>query len=147
MLYNIGYTNTNVINLLPFHITRVMLLYNTEWQYDHGMAVNYCSKKFHNTEPRVWPWAENSQFLENLSPPWVLVLQGHDIPFWKPQKVWNAHIGQKLREDVDYLETSDLGLEKIGSQILNIGVWMINFQSVINLKVYLHIRFQGSISH
>jgi hypothetical protein len=33
-------------------ITKVMLLYNTELQYDHGMAVNYCGKKFHNNGPR-----------------------------------------------------------------------------------------------
>ncbi len=32
-------------------ITKVMLLYNTEWWYDHGMAVNYCGKKFYN----IWP--------------------------------------------------------------------------------------------
>jgi hypothetical protein len=30
-----------------------MLLYNTEWQYDHGMAVNYCGKKFYN----IGPWS------------------------------------------------------------------------------------------
>jgi hypothetical protein len=29
-------------------ITKVMLLYNTEWWYDHVMVVNYCSKKFYN---------------------------------------------------------------------------------------------------
>jgi hypothetical protein len=29
-------------------ITKVMLLYNTEWQYDNGMAVYYCGKKFNN---------------------------------------------------------------------------------------------------
>ncbi len=33
-------------------ITKVILLYNTEWLYDHGMAVNYCSKKFCN----IGPW-------------------------------------------------------------------------------------------
>jgi hypothetical protein len=30
---------------------------------------------------RTHPWVENSLFLENLSPPLVLVLQGCDIPF------------------------------------------------------------------
>jgi len=37
---------------------------------------------------RVQPSAKNSVFLENLSPPispWIFVLQGHDIPFCKPQ--------------------------------------------------------------
>ncbi len=29
-----------------------MLLYNTEWRYDHGMAVNYHGKKFYNIGPR-----------------------------------------------------------------------------------------------
>jgi hypothetical protein len=48
MLYNIGYTNTEVIYCHCTLITKVTLLYNTEWQYDHGMAVNYHSKKFYN---------------------------------------------------------------------------------------------------
>ncbi len=43
MLYDIGYTNTAVIYCHSTVITKVMLPYNTEWQYDHGMAVNYCS--------------------------------------------------------------------------------------------------------
>jgi hypothetical protein len=49
MLYNIGYTNTAVIYHHSKVITKVMLLYNTEWQYDQGMVVNYCGKKFYNT--------------------------------------------------------------------------------------------------
>ncbi len=52
MLYNISYTNTVVIYRHFKVITKVMLLYNTEWQYDHGMAVNYRGKKFYNTWPR-----------------------------------------------------------------------------------------------
>jgi hypothetical protein len=48
MLYNIGYTNTAVIYHHSTVITKVMLLYNIKWQYDHGMAVNYCGKKFYN---------------------------------------------------------------------------------------------------
>jgi hypothetical protein len=46
MPYNIGYTNTVVIYYHSTVITKVMLLYNTEWWYDHGMAVNYCGKFF-----------------------------------------------------------------------------------------------------
>jgi hypothetical protein len=34
-------------------ITKIILLYNTEWRYDHGMAVNYCSKKFYDIGNRV----------------------------------------------------------------------------------------------
>ncbi len=34
-----------------------MLLFNTEWQYDHGMAVNYQGKKFYNIGS--W-WQANS---------------------------------------------------------------------------------------
>jgi hypothetical protein len=34
-------------------ITKVMLRYKTEGWYDHGMAVNYRSKKFYNIGP--WP--------------------------------------------------------------------------------------------
>jgi hypothetical protein len=48
MLFNIGYTNTAVIYSHSTVITKVMLLYNTEWQYAHGMAVNYRGKKFYN---------------------------------------------------------------------------------------------------
>ena len=48
MLYNIGYTNTVVIYHHSTVITKVMLLYNTDQQYDHGMVVNYRGKKFHN---------------------------------------------------------------------------------------------------
>ncbi len=52
MIYNIDYTNTAVIYHHSTVITKVMLLYNTEWQYDHGMAVNYWGKKFYN----IGPW-------------------------------------------------------------------------------------------
>jgi len=52
MLYNIGYTNTMAIYRHSTVITKVMLLYNTEWQYDHEMAVNYRSKKFYS----IGPW-------------------------------------------------------------------------------------------
>ncbi len=31
-------------------ITKVMLPYNTEWLYDHGMVVNYRGKKFYNID-------------------------------------------------------------------------------------------------
>ncbi len=46
VLYNIGYTNTTVIYCHTTVITKAMLLYNTEWLYDHGIAANYRSKKF-----------------------------------------------------------------------------------------------------
>ncbi len=52
MLYRIGYTNTAVIYHHSTVITKVMLLYNTEWQYDHEMAVNCRGKKFYNIGPR-----------------------------------------------------------------------------------------------
>ncbi len=39
MLYNIGSTNTMVIYRHSTVTTKVLLLYNTEWQYDHEMAV------------------------------------------------------------------------------------------------------------
>ncbi len=48
VLYNIGYTKTAEIYCHSRVITKVMLLYNTEWQYDHGMAVNYSGKFFYN---------------------------------------------------------------------------------------------------
>ncbi len=51
MLHHIDYTNTAVIYCHSTLITKVMLLYNTEWQYDHGMAVDYCGKKFYNLGP------------------------------------------------------------------------------------------------
>jgi hypothetical protein len=38
--------------LLSFYgITAILMFYNTEWQYDHGMAVNYNGKKFYNNDP------------------------------------------------------------------------------------------------
>jgi len=46
MLYNIGYTNTMVINYHSTVITKVMLL-----QYDHGMGLNYSGKKFYDIGP------------------------------------------------------------------------------------------------
>ncbi len=52
MLYNIGYTNTTVIYRHSIVFAKVMLLYNTELQYDHEMAVNYCGNKFYN----IGPW-------------------------------------------------------------------------------------------
>ncbi len=52
MLYIIGYTNSTVIYCCSTVITKVMLLYNREWQFDHEMAVNYCCKKFNN----IGPW-------------------------------------------------------------------------------------------
>ncbi len=52
MLSNIGKTNITVIYRHSTVITKVMLLHNTEWQYDHGMAVNYRGKKFCN----IGPW-------------------------------------------------------------------------------------------
>ncbi len=48
MFYNIGFTYTMVIYCHSMVITTVIWLYNTEWQYYHGMAVNYRSKKFYN---------------------------------------------------------------------------------------------------
>ncbi len=51
VLYNIGYMNTMVIYSHSTVITKIMLLYNTEWQYDHGMAVNYRGKKFYKIGP------------------------------------------------------------------------------------------------
>ncbi len=52
MLYNIGYTNTAVIYRHSIVIDKVMLVYNTEWRYDHEMTVNYRGKKFYNIGPR-----------------------------------------------------------------------------------------------
>jgi hypothetical protein len=52
MLYNIGYTNAIVIYCHSMVITEVIQLNNTEWQYYHGMAVNYHGKMFYN----IGPW-------------------------------------------------------------------------------------------
>jgi hypothetical protein len=53
MLYNICYTNIPLIYRNSTVITKVMLFYNTEWQYDYWMVVNYCGKKFYNIGPNV----------------------------------------------------------------------------------------------
>ncbi len=58
MLYNIGYTNTVLIYCHSTVITKVMLLYNTEWYNDHGIAVNYHGKKFYNIGSR-WELGQN----------------------------------------------------------------------------------------
>ncbi len=47
---------TAVINCHSMVITKVMWLYNTEWWYYHGMAVNYHGKKFYN----IGPWWQAS---------------------------------------------------------------------------------------
>jgi len=39
MLYNIGCTNTMAIYSNSTVITKIMLLYNTEWWCDHGISV------------------------------------------------------------------------------------------------------------
>ncbi len=31
--------------------TAILMFYNAEWRYDHGMAVNYCGKKFYTIGP------------------------------------------------------------------------------------------------
>jgi len=62
VLYNIGYTNTAVIYSHSTVITKVMLLYNTELRYDHGMVVNYHGKKFYNIGPRA-----QALFLSSMS--------------------------------------------------------------------------------
>ncbi len=54
MLYNIGYINTVVIYLNSTVINKVIWLYNTEWWFDHGMAVYYESKKFYNIGPDLY---------------------------------------------------------------------------------------------
>ncbi len=33
--------------------TAILMFYNTEWQCNHGMAMNYRGKKFYNIGPRV----------------------------------------------------------------------------------------------
>jgi hypothetical protein len=55
MVNNFSYdSKLNVINItmvIYCHstiITKLMLLYNTELWYDHGLAVNYRGKKFYN---------------------------------------------------------------------------------------------------
>ncbi len=53
MLHNLGNTNTAVIYHNSTVITKVMLLYNTEWQHDNGTAVNYRGKKFYNIGHRL----------------------------------------------------------------------------------------------
>jgi hypothetical protein len=73
MLYNIGYTNTMLIYCHSTVITKIMLLYNTEWQYDHGMAVNYRGKKFYNIWPMCW-MIDNAFFATFFMLSWVTVI-------------------------------------------------------------------------
>ena len=39
--------------MMQYNTAKVKLLFNTEWQYDHGMAVNYRGKKFYNMDSRL----------------------------------------------------------------------------------------------
>ncbi len=39
--------------------TAIVMFYNTEWWYNHGMAVNYCGQKFYNIGPS-WSQFYNS---------------------------------------------------------------------------------------
>ncbi len=41
--------------------TAILMFYNTEWQYNYGMAVNYCGKKFYNIGPPRWDEADNEK--------------------------------------------------------------------------------------
>ncbi len=43
---------TMVIYCHSMVFTIIIMFYNTEWQYDHGMVVNYRGKKFYN----IGPW-------------------------------------------------------------------------------------------
>jgi len=43
---------TAVIYCHSMVFTLIIMFYNTEWWYDHGMAVNYRCKKFYNIGPR-----------------------------------------------------------------------------------------------
>jgi len=44
--------------------TAILMLYNTEWQYNHGMAVNYRGKKFYNIGP--WGLCYKTNYHGNL---------------------------------------------------------------------------------
>ncbi len=70
MFYNIGYANAIVIYCHFTVITKVMLLNYTERQYDHGMAENYCNKRFDNIGP--WGQCYKSFFARDLR---ILVLR------------------------------------------------------------------------
>ncbi len=48
------------------------------------LASNFWAGESDQPAQRLQPWAKNGLFLENLSPPWVFVIQACDIPFWKP---------------------------------------------------------------
>jgi len=45
------------------------------------LTSNFLAGMYDQPASRVWFWAKNSLFLENLSPPWVFVLQWRDKPF------------------------------------------------------------------
>jgi hypothetical protein len=58
-----GKFNAINIPMVIYHhstvITKVMVLYNAERQYDHGIAINYCGIKFYN----IGPWWQHICFL------------------------------------------------------------------------------------
>ncbi len=77
MLYNIGYTNDAVIYCHSTVITKVMMFYNTEWWYDHGMVVNYPGKKFYNILTRL-KYCQRMVFIECLNEVVELECVGED---------------------------------------------------------------------
>ena len=84
MLYNIGYTNTAVIYHHSTVITNVMLLYNTEWQYDHRMAVNYHGTKFYFIGPGLQV-EDEMEADSKLSPAVKTILAfPHQLQFSRP---------------------------------------------------------------
>ena len=62
-------------------ITKVIWLYNIEWQYYHGMAVNYRGKKFYN----IGPWNIQIVYLDmenNFSLVWYLWWRSMSGPYF-----------------------------------------------------------------
>ncbi len=89
-------------------ITKVMLLYNTEWQYDHGMAVNYCSKTFYDIWPRCQfhQYFMSSFFVQKFFCTCFMCLQCRLVIFWwKDLGAKAAHkMLVKLTPGIDQIE-------------------------------------------
>jgi hypothetical protein len=52
-----------------------MLLYNTEWEYGHGMAVNYHGKKFYNIGSRAQCYKTFNHGISMVIPSFCVIKQ------------------------------------------------------------------------
>ncbi len=110
-------------------ITKVMQLYDTEWQYFHGMAVNYSNKKFYNTGPGSLSDKERMIYRADTLVAWNLILP----------EVSSSRLVPGLGR------LSDWGAEPVGIwPCSHVGVRVWRFQPQPHVFFRLRRRFCGA---